>query len=382
MSSPLTHLGDLSVQDFLRDYWQKKPLLVRGAFADFVSPLDGDELAGLALEEEAESRLVFEHGKNPWELWRGAFTEEQFAELPPSHWTLLVQAVDQWVPEVRDLLQRFRFLPDWRLDDVMVSYAPDQGSVGPHFDYYDVFLLQGPGKRRWRIGQRCDDSTPCRDDTPLKILTNFETEQEWLLEPGDLLYIPPGVAHWGIAEGECLTYSIGFRAPSHGEILSEVGAEIADTLSDALRYGDGDLTLHANPGYIDPNAITQLQKILQRHLTPENLLRWFGGYMTEPKYPELEYQPDYVYSPEDWHNDEAVLERHPAARFAYSPQDDEQSLLFVDGLAYPCPLPLAQHLCAHWEFEGAVLKALQAQSDPDDLVTQLINQGALVLLGD
>jgi 50S ribosomal protein L16 3-hydroxylase len=380
MSNPLTHLGDLSIQDFLRDYWQKKPLLIRGAFADFEWPLDGDELAGLALEDEVESRLILEQGENPWELWRGPFTEEQFAELPPSHWTLLVQAVDQWVPEVRELLQRFRFLPDWRLDDVMVSYAPDQGSVGPHFDFYDVFLIQGAGKRRWRIGQDCDHTTPCRDDTPLKIVTRFDTTEEWLLEPGDMLYIPPGVAHWGIAEGESLTYSVGFRAPSHGDVLSELGAEIADTLSDAQRYSDAGLKQQKNPGCIDPSTIENLQAILQQHLTPENLVRWFGGYMTEPKYPELEYQPERTYEAADWQNDQTILERHPAARFAYFPQNDKQSLLFVDGLAYPCPLLLAECLCAHWEFHGPVLQTLTSLPDSGALVTRLLNQGSLVLL--
>jgi 50S ribosomal protein L16 3-hydroxylase len=148
----LTHLGDMPVDIFLRDYWQKKSLLIRGAFPHFTSPIDGDELAGLALEEEVESRLILEKGKTPWELRHGPFDEKTFTQLPETHWTLLVQAVDQWVPEVNELLEYFRFIPNWRIDDIMISFAPDQGSVGPHFDYYDVFLLQGLGKRRWKLG--------------------------------------------------------------------------------------------------------------------------------------------------------------------------------------------------------------------------------------
>ncbi len=380
---PLTHLGNMPIEEFLRDYWQQKPLLIRQAFPGFESPLDGDELAGLALEEGMESRLIFEQGENPWELWRGPFTEEQFAELPESHWTLLVQAVDQWVPEVRELLQDFRFIPDWRLDDVMITFAPDQGSVGPHFDFYDVFLLQGAGRRHWRTGQMCDSQTPVRDDTPLKILTQFDTQNEWILEPGDILYVPPGLAHWGIAEGDNITYSIGFRAPSHADVLSELGPEIAETLSDSLRYTDPAPGPQKNPGYINPKAIEQLQVILQQHLTPANLARWFGGYMTEPKYAELEYSPEEPY-PADWRaqalvNDSTLLERHPAARFAYYTESQNPTLLFVDGLAYPCSKNLAELLCAQLAFQGLDLRRLLKCPDPDDLLTQFLNQGSLVL---
>src|SRR5690606_33230205 len=182
MTQPLTHLGELPIEDFLRAYWQKKPLLIRNAFPNFESPIDGDELAGLALEEEVESRLILEHCKVPWELQHGPFDENIFSTLPESHWTLLVQAVDQWVPEVHELLNHFRFIPNWRLDDIMVSYAPDQGSVGPHFDYYDVFLLQGAGQRRWRTGQQCDVNSAHVEGTPLNVLKNFEQQNEWLLE--------------------------------------------------------------------------------------------------------------------------------------------------------------------------------------------------------
>ena len=169
---PLTILGGISAREFMRDYWQKKPLLIRQAIPDFESPLSPDELAGLALEEEIESRLVIEHGEQPWELRRGPFAEDAFADLPERDWTLLVQAVDQFIPEVAELLEQFRFLPSWRIDDVMISFAAPGGGVGPHFDNYDVFLLQGHGQRRWRLGQMCDADSPLLDHPELRILAD------------------------------------------------------------------------------------------------------------------------------------------------------------------------------------------------------------------
>lgn len=381
MTHPLTRLGDLPVENFLRDYWQKKPLLIRNALPGFVSPLDGDELAGLALEEEVESRLVLEKGKTPWELRHGPFNEKTFATLPETHWTLLVQAVDQWVPEVHELLQHFRFIPNWRLDDIMVSYAPDQGSVGPHFDYYDVFLLQGAGKRRWRTGQTCNVDSERVAGTPLNILKQFDTEKEWVLEPGDILYIPPGVAHWGIAEGECITYSIGFRAPSHADILCELTQDIATRLTNDQRFSDPDLTLQTNPGEISHTALQQLKDILLAQLTDENLAHWFGKHMTERKYAE-DMEHDDAIETDDWQaamrDDNLLLWRHPAARFAYHALP-AKTLLFVDGQAFTCSRGLAETLCQATEIDWAMLEPLL--EDPLNLpvLNALIHQESLLL---
>ena len=166
---------------------RKKPLLIRQAIPDFSAPISADELAGLSLEEEVESRLILEQGETPWELRHGPFTEEAFRLLPESHWTLLVQAVDHWVPEVHELLEYFRFLPSWRLEDIMISYATDGGNVGPHYDQFDVFLIQAEGKRRWQIGPVYDDQTPMVENTPLHILSGFDVLEDYVLEPGDLL---------------------------------------------------------------------------------------------------------------------------------------------------------------------------------------------------
>lgn len=281
-------LGGLSPEEFLADYWQQKPLLIRNALPGFVSPISADELAGLALEEEVESRIILEEGDNsPWELLSGPFEEDIFQRLPESHWTLLVQAVDLWVPEVKMLLEHFDFLPPWRLDDIMVSYASPGGSVGPHFDYYDVFLLQAEGQRRWQIGGLCDQHTPRLDDTALRILSNFEKQDEWVLNPGDMLYLPPRLAHWGVAENDCLTYSVGFRSPTLAEMLGDLATELM-TQGNASYYQDPKLTPNMAREQIDPLFIQQVQGMLHQLANNEELLGdWFARYMTTPKCPEL-----------------------------------------------------------------------------------------------
>src|SRR6218665_1377303 len=203
------HLINFDSAAFLRDFWQKRPVLIRNPWRDWANPLAPDELAGLACEPGIESRLIEQSGDN-WSLDNGPFAEARFARLGGKPWTLLVQAVDHHVPDVAALIQPFRFIPDWRIDDVMVSYASDRGGVGPHFDQYDVFLVQGLGKRRWRLGVRCDQSTPLVPNIGLRLLAGFEATEEWGLEPGDILYVPPGFAHEGVAIGDdCMTYSIG-----------------------------------------------------------------------------------------------------------------------------------------------------------------------------
>ncbi len=285
MTTQPSILGDISREQFLADYWQKKPLLLRNAIGDFIPPISADELAGLALEEEVESRIVLEHN---WELRCGPFSEQAFAELPASKWTLLVQAVDLWVPEVAELLGKFDFLPKWRIDDIMVSYAADGGSVGPHFDYYDVFLLQGQGRRRWQIGQRCDTDSPLVANTQLKILQSFEAEYEWILEPGDMLYLPPKIAHHGVAIGECTTFSVGFRAPAVSEMLDDLAIELLSGIASPNYFIDPPLTPAMANNQISVAHIASVRELLQKTLDDEQLLgEWFARYMTRPKYPEL-----------------------------------------------------------------------------------------------
>ena len=379
--TPLQLLGGISAREFMRDYWQKKPLLVRQAFPDFESPIDPDELAGLALEEEVESRIVLEHGAHPWELRRGPFNDDTFAELPEKDWTLLVQAVDQFVPEVAELLEHFRFLPSWRIDDVMISFAAPGGSVGPHFDNYDVFLLQGYGTRNWKVGQMCDSDSKLLEHADLRILADFEQTDEWRLEPGDMLYLPPRLAHFGVAEDNCLTYSVGFRAPGAAEVLTHFTDFLSQFLPDEERYSDADAQPVSDPHQIQHDALDRLKALLAEHMGDERLLlTWFGQFMTEPRYPEqVAGEPLKEEELIDSLEQGAILIRNPSARLAWSEVDDNL-LLFASGqsrLLSGHLRDMLKMICAadalHIENLGQWLKDEEGLT----LVCQLVEQGSL-----
>ncbi|VVP87236.1 50S ribosomal protein L16 3-hydroxylase [Pseudomonas fluorescens] len=379
--TPLQLLGGLTAREFLRDYWQKKPLLVRQAFPDFESPIDADELAGLALEEEVEARLVIEHGERPWEMRRGPFAEDTFASLPERDWTLLVQAVDQFVPEVAELLESFRFLPSWRIDDVMISYAAPGGSVGPHFDNYDVFLLQGQGKRNWKIGQMCDSDSPLIEHADLRILADFEQSGEWTLEPGDMLYLPPRLAHYGVAEDDCLTYSVGFRAPSAAEVLTHFTDFLSQFLPDEERYSDANAQPVSDPHQIQHDALDRLKGLLTEHMSDERLLlTWFGQFMTEPRYPELVNGEELSEAElTDSLEQGAILVRNPSARLAWSEVDDNL-LLFASGqsrLVSGDLRELLKLICAADALHVENLADWLQNEEGLTLVCQLIKQGSL-----
>ena len=228
----------------MRRHWQKKPLLIRGAIAGFQPILQRGELIDLAAQDDVESRLVAQtnvDGKGRWRFRHGPFTRKMLPPFKQPAWTLLVQGVDGHDARLHDLINQFRFVPDARLDDLMISYASDGGGVGPHFDSYDVFLLQAQGRRRWKIGRQKD--LRLLPDMPLKILAHFEPEQEFDLEPGDMLYLPPRYAHDGIAMGECMTYSIGFRSPAKTELAREILQRLAEHAEEDVKpavYADPD----------------------------------------------------------------------------------------------------------------------------------------------
>ncbi|MFN4118378.1 JmjC domain-containing protein [Acidovorax sp.] len=284
IQQPLSLLGGLTPAQFMRRHWQKKPLLVRQAIPQFSPPVQRAELFALAAHEGVESRLV-QRVKGAWKLRHGPFSRRALPSLQQPDWTLLVQGVDLHNDAVHALLQQFRFVPDARLDDLMISYASPDGGVGPHFDSYDVFLLQAHGQRRWRIGRQKD--LTLRDGLPLKVLENFEPEEEYVLEPGDMLYLPPRYAHDGIAQGECMTYSIGFRAPARAELAQELMARLAEDAAD-----DDNTPLYADAGQpAVPHAAAipaNLQDFARAALTralaqPQALERALGEYLTEPK---------------------------------------------------------------------------------------------------
>jgi 50S ribosomal protein L16 3-hydroxylase len=275
----LTLLGGLTPTQFLADYWHKKPLLIRQAIPDFKSLIERDALFDLASREDAESRLIT-HFKQQWQIKNGPF--DQLPSVNKKEWTLLVQGVNLHDNSVDTLLRQFRFLPDARLDDVMISYATDAGGVGPHFDSYDVFLLQAHGQRRWRIGAQKDLSLV--DGMPLKILRNFQPEQEFVLEPGDMLYLPPHYAHDGVAIDECMTYSIGFRAPSYQELGEAFLQFMADSIDLPGRYADPDLAHSKRPAEINRSMLSQIAAELNKmKFTEHDIAIFLGEYLSEPK---------------------------------------------------------------------------------------------------
>jgi 50S ribosomal protein L16 3-hydroxylase len=274
-------LGDMPVGNFLGDYWQKKPLLVHGALPGFQGLLTRDDLIHLACHDEAQSRLITRK-KGKWEVRHGPFTSRVFSRLPAKDWTLLVQDVNHFLPSARELLLKFNFIPHARLDDLMVSYAPQGGSVGAHFDSYDVFLLQGMGRRNWQISAQQDKRLVM--DAPLKILQEFKPEQEWVLEPGDMLYLPPGYAHYGVAEGHCMTYSIGFRAPTYQELVTQFLVYLQDNAEVEGIYHDPNPGFQSHPGCISADMLQQVRAVLDKITwSPTDIEHFLGRYLTEPK---------------------------------------------------------------------------------------------------
>jgi len=369
----------MSPARFLRDYWQKRPLLIRNAFPDFQPPLQPDDLAGLACEPTALARLiVYDEKHDRWHVNSGPLSEADFSKTPDSHWTLLVQDVDKWDADVAGLLQHFGFLPSWRVDDVMVSYAEPGGGVGAHVDQYDVFLLQGLGQRHWAISDDPLAPKAFRPDVELKQLVHFEPTHEWLLEPGDMLYLPPGVPHDGVAfGGPCMTFSIGMRAPSQAELTGDLADFIAEHLPEELRYADPDLKPATATGEIDRAAIERLKDALPfAAALRDDLLRdWFGRFITR-------YRNAQIPAPLDKPLAEAALAkqldagaqllRHPWSRLAWS-RGKSACTLYASGHAYPATPALAQQLCEQ--------RALNVERKLDaverSLLLALVNDGHL-----
>ncbi len=274
-------LGGLTPATFLRTHWHRHHHLIREALPGFEGFLDRDRMFELACRDDVESRLVMRDGRQ-WSLDYGPFRRKDLARLPARNWTLLVQGVDLHLDDGARLLSRFDFVPRARLDDLMVSYAVPGGGVGPHFDSYDVFLLQGPGRRRWRISAQTD--LDLRPNLPLRILRRFRAEEEFVLGPGDMLYLPPRFAHEGTAVDECLTYSIGFRAPSHNELAQEFLHDLADGLDLPGRYADPGLTPSRHPGRLPSRLVDAAEEQLRRVRWQRRALETFlGRYLSEPK---------------------------------------------------------------------------------------------------
>lgn len=372
-------LGGLTPAEFLRDHWQQRPLLVRGAVPDFVNPIPADELAGLACEPEIRSRLVLGHpDRKDWSVEYGPFAPERFADLPATAWTLLVSEVEQYWDEGLDWLRRFDFIPHWRRDDLMVSYAAREGSVGPHIDAYDVFLFQAQGRRRWQVQEPSPRSPICLPALPLAILRSFEASREWVLEPGDMLYLPPGVPHLGMSlDDDCMTWSIGFRAPAWRDLLAALLEDRLAVTGPEL-FGDPGRRPVERAREIGAEDLAALRGGLLTHLgaNTTDLDRFLGEFLTRP--------PDREAGAEE---PPATLD--PALRYRFDPVlrrfwggEPGELTLFLGGHALPAPaltVSEAEGFCAlqtitpqDWEGRlprlGATLQALLTDGwiEPDD----------------
>jgi 50S ribosomal protein L16 3-hydroxylase len=281
MKSKLSLLGGLTVNEFLRDYWQKKPLLIRRSFPRFNGLIDPQKLIALACSEDVQARLVTQR-RGKFELRQAPFEPEDLDKLGKTRWTVLVQGVNHYLPEAAELLKHFAFIPHARLDDLMVSYAPKGGGVGPHFDSYDVFLLQGSGHRRWQISAQADRSLI--EGAPLRILKDFRVEQEWVLEAGDMLYLPPHYAHNGIAEDDCMTYSIGFRTPAYQELAEQFLVYLQDRIKVDGMYADPDLKTQKHPSEISTAMLHQAEQVIKQvRWDRDDIANFLGCYLSEPK---------------------------------------------------------------------------------------------------
>ena len=381
-------MKNINIDDFLKNYWQKKPLLIRSAFPNYQSPISAEELAGLACEDFVESRIILENKTEPkWSLENGPFLESRFSQLPQSHWTLLIQGLNKIFPELDDLLHKFNFIPSWRVDDLMASYAAPEGSVGPHLDQYDVFLLQASGKRKWMISE-----VPIKEDNfehglPLKIIKDFKPDKEWILEAGDMLYLPANVAHYGIGIEDCITFSIGFRAPSHSELLTAYVDDHINELDDKFRFQDPTLSSNDNYGEISTNAINNIQQILLSQFSDKNKVAdWFGQYITE-------YLNDYEnISNEDITTSEFLDKfkesgflRRPATVRANYINNKGQFSLYINGIkqdTLPRTNSIIIYFCNHNVLNYNKITSELTENNSINFLFQLYNQGYLEFTDD
>ncbi len=371
----------MSPARFLREYWQKRPLLIRNALVDFRLPLQPDDLAGLACEPTTLARLIVHDDKRErWQVDSGPLNEADFARTPDANWVLLVQDVDKWDADVAGLLQHFSFVPSWRLDEVTVSYAESGGGVGAHIDQNDVFLIQGLGRQHWAISDDPLAPKALRPDIEPRQLVHFEPSHEWLLDPGDMLYLPPGVPRDGVAfGGPCMTFAIGMRAPSQAELTSDLAGYIAAQLPEELRYADPDLKPARATGEIDRAALERVKQALPfAAALREDLLRdWFGRFITRYRNAQVPAPPEKPLGADKFATRLAAgarLLRHPWSRLAWS-RGKTGCVLYACGEAYPATPALAQRLCGQRELVIDHLPDVIDQA----LLLALVNDGHLLL---
>jgi 50S ribosomal protein L16 3-hydroxylase len=331
MNTKLTLLGGLTVNEFLRDYWQKKPLLVRQAVPGFKGLLDPQQLIGLACRDDVQARLVT-YQRKQWKLRNEPFEPEDFEGLSKKgKWSVLVQGVNHFLPKGAELASLFNFIPHTRFDDLMVSYAPEGGGVGPHFDIYDVFLVQGLGHRRWQISTQKDRTLI--EGAPLRLLQNFKVEQEWVMEAGDMLYLPPHCGHNGIAEDDCMTYSIGFRTPWYQELAEQFLVYLQDRIEIEGTYADPGLKAQKHPSEISVDMLQQVSQAVRKvKWDDEDVANFLGSYLSEPK-PHIFFEAPAKPLPQA--RFEQALEKRGVALDLKTQMLCRDSTVFINGDAHP-----------------------------------------------
>ena len=366
----------LDQQDFINNFWQQKAVLFTQVFSNIINLVDGNELAGLACEEGVEARIIKgDKIDADWTCHHGPFKADDFKVLGDRDWTLLVQGVDQWDDEISNILKQFMFLPSWRLEDIMASYAPTGGSVGPHFDYYDVFLIQISGSREWQTGQLCDNTTALQNNSEVKLLTSFDNQQTYTVNAGDMIYIPAGIAHWGKSlSDDCVTFSVGFRAPSEKEIIVETLESMIhhfeNTEETNIRFKDSPASIDHHPNKLNKAALKQLTPVLDK-ITPELLTQSinsaFGKLVTDPRYSPFDDEEQKAWTEDDLtqlfsQNSEISIAHSTNSRFAFS-----ETHLFVNGEVYDSNESFSQAIC-----DKKISKPISKQQT--DILKALLNQ--------
>ena len=369
---PILFPGALNEVSFLKEYWQKKPLFMPGAWPDFENPLPAEELAGLALEQAFPSRIVEQHSTEKWSLRQGPFTENDFAALEGKCWSLLITDIEKHLPDFMQYVLPFRFIPDWRFDDFMISYASPGGSVGPHMDDYDVFLIQAQGQRNWKVEGEFRSLPMPSDDliagTDLRLIKDFESNVQHLCEPGDILYLPPRLGHHGIATSECMTWSMGFKAPSFHDMLINYLEEF-EALNQHKRYTDPGIEIQQNPGEITEWQLMQLKSwfIQQINEDDEIFARWVARFLSG--HDAGEEMPSDIELPD---GNTIAVEPNPFLRFDFI-KLNKQTLLYVAGGEFKVSLALAKNLTS----KSQMTLSLASRQDKTTIL-KLLQKGFLV----
>ena len=383
MTEPLAVLGGITAEQFLAEYWQKKPLLVRNGLPEIVGLLEPQDVQELALEEHASARLIRQKDKNPneWHVKSSPLTKGDFQKLPKL-WSILVQAVDHYSFDLSELWKKFPFIPQWRRDDIMVSYAPKGGSVGKHFDFYDVFLVQGHGHRRWQLGQMCDANTAFVPNQPLKLLPEIDVQFDEILAPGDLLYVPPGMAHYGVAEDDCLTFSFGFRMPNVAGMMERISDQFS--ANSLLQNPVVDIARKqmSQIGEINASELSHLKDLVLAQLQDSTALdAAIMSYMSEPKYPDNIPEADEIEADdlkEILHEGYEVL-LEPASRLLYTEKNGTLNF-WGNGEALFIAESFEQKLKAIANGESLAFDSQFNNDETLENVAHLLNESILMLL--